>query len=131
MALHLVPPDNAPSDPGIKVACRCCPARSRSTRTRRYPSDMTDTEWAVIEPLLPAPGWTAGQGGSPGSHCRRNIVDGIRYLVHNGRVWRALPADLPNWRTVYGYVRGWQDKRRAGHDASRTRRSRAADRSRQ
>ena len=108
MALYRVAPDNASSDPGAGVACRCCPAGSRSSRIRRYPSDMTDREWAVIEPLLPAPGWTAGQGGSPGSWCRRDIVDGIRYLVHNGCVWRALPADLPHWRTVGGYVHAWQ-----------------------
>jgi transposase len=55
---------------------------------------MTDAEWAVIEPLLPAPGWLLGQGGSPGTYCRRDIVDAVRYLTHNGPVWRALPADL-------------------------------------
>ena len=108
MALYLVLRDNAPSGPGTAVACRCCPAGSRSTRARRYPSDMTDAEWAVIEPLLPAPGWMLGQGGSPGIYCRRDIVNAIRYLTHNGPVWRALPADLPHWRTVYGYVRDWQ-----------------------
>jgi transposase len=70
---------------------------------------MTNAEWAVIEPLLPAPGWMAGQGGSPETWCRRDIVDGIRYLVHNGCVWRALPADLPHWRTVWGYVHDWQE----------------------
>ncbi|HEY5989102.1 MAG TPA: transposase [Streptosporangiaceae bacterium] len=69
---------------------------------------MSDAEWAVIEPLLPAPGWMAGRGGWPGIYCRRDIVDAIRYLTHNGPVWRALPADLPHWRTVYGYVRDWQ-----------------------
>jgi transposase len=67
---------------------------------------MTDAEWAVIEPLLPAPGWMLGRGGSPGSYCRRDIVNGIRYLAHNGPVWQALPADLPHWRTIYGYVHG-------------------------
>jgi transposase len=108
MALYLVPCDSASSRPGTAVACRCCPAGSRSTRDRRYPSDMSDAEWAVIEPLLPAPGWTLGQGGWPGIYCRRDIVDAIRYLTHNGPVWRALPADLPHWRTVYGYVRDWQ-----------------------
>ena len=99
MALYLVLRDNAPSGPGTAVACRCCPAGSRSTWARRYPSDMTDAEWAVIEPLLPAPGWMLGQGGSPGIYCRRDIVNAIRYLTHNGPVWRALPADLPHWRT--------------------------------
>jgi len=66
-----------------------------ATRARVYPSDMSDAEWAVIEPLLPAPGWTLGRGGSPGSYCRRDIVNAIRYLVHNGPVWRALPVTWP------------------------------------
>jgi transposase len=65
---------------------------SPSTRVRCYPSDMTDADWAVIEPLLPVPGWLAGRGGSPGTYGRRDIVDAIRYLVHNGCVWRALPG---------------------------------------
>jgi hypothetical protein len=43
------------------LACRCCPGGlSRSSRIRRYPSDMTEAEWAVCEPLLPAPAWLAG-----------------------------------------------------------------------
>jgi transposase len=70
---------------------------------------MTDAEWAVIEPLLPDPGWRLGRGGSPGRYCRRDIVNAIRYLTHNGPVWRAMPADLPHWRTVYHYVRTWQE----------------------
>ena len=91
------------------VACRCCPGGiSRSTRGRVYPSDMSDAEWAVIEPLLPAPGWRLGRGGSPCTYCRRDIVNAIRYLTHNGPVWRAMPADLPHWRTAYHYVRSWQ-----------------------
>jgi transposase len=52
-------------EPGV-VACRCCPGGiSRSTRARRYPSDMSQAEWAVCEPLLPAPAWLAGRGGRP------------------------------------------------------------------
>ena len=75
------------------VACRCCPGGiSRSRRTCRYPSDMTGAEWAVCEPLLPAPAWLAGRGGRPASWCMRDVVDAIRYLTHNGPVWRALPA---------------------------------------
>ena len=111
MPLYLVSPAGASSATSAPagVPCRCCPGGiSRSTRGRVYPSDMSDAEWAVIEPLLPAPGWTLGKGGSPGTWCRRDIVNAIRYLTHNGPVWRALPADLPNWRTVYGYVRDWQ-----------------------
>src|SRR5215469_15522953 len=96
-----------PAQPGRAVPV--LPRRvSRSTRGRCYPCEVTGAEWAVIEPSLPAPGWLAGQGGFPGTYCRRDVVDAIRYLVHNGCVWRALPADLPHWRTVYGYVRTWQ-----------------------
>ena len=61
MGLYLVPPETASSQPTPRVSCRCCPAGiSRSTRGRRYPSDMTDAQRAVIEPLLTAPGWLAG-----------------------------------------------------------------------
>jgi transposase len=82
---------------------------------------MSDPEWAVIEPLLPDPGWRLGRGGWAGRYCRRDIVNAIRYLVHNGCVWRALPTDLPHWRTVYHYVRTWQETgaTRRMHDALR------------
>jgi transposase len=91
------------------VACRCCPGRlSRSARARRYPSDMSEAEWAVCEPLLPAPAWLAGRGGRPASWCMRDIVDAIRYLTHNGPVWRALPADFPPAGTVYWWADKWQ-----------------------
>ena len=72
---------------------------SRSTRSRCYPSDMTGAEWAVCEPLLPAPAWLAGRGGRPARYCMRDIVDAIRYLTHNGPVWRMrrlrAQADVP------------------------------------
>jgi transposase len=91
------------------VACRCCPGGiSRSTRSRRYPSDMSAAEWAVCEPLLPAPAWLAGHGGRPARWCMRDIVDAIRYLTHNGPVWRALPADFPPAGTVYWWTGKWQ-----------------------
>ena len=91
------------------VACRCCPGGvSRSRRARPYPSDMTGAEWAVCEPLLPAPAWLAGRGGRPASWCMRDIVDAIRYLTHNGPVWRALPADFPPAGTVYWWADKWQ-----------------------
>lgn len=91
------------------VACRCCPGGvSRSTRPRRYPSGMGEAEWAVCEPLLPAPAWLTGRGGRPATHCMRDIVDAIRYLTHNGPVWRALPADFPPAGTVYWWAGKWQ-----------------------
>jgi transposase len=92
----------------VVVACRCCPGGiSRSTRVPRYPSDMSDAEWQVIEPTLPAPAWKAGKGGRPAERCRRDDVDAIRYLVKEGIQWRAMPADLPHWRTVYDVADGW------------------------
>jgi transposase len=69
---------------------------------------MSDDEWAVTEPALPAPPWTLGKGGRPAGYCRRDIVDGIRYLVKEGVQWRATPADFPPWRTIYGYASGWE-----------------------
>jgi transposase len=76
-------------------------------RRPRYPSDTTDPEWALIQPLLPSPACTRASGGRPEAHPRREVVDAIRYLVHNGCVWRALPADFPPWRTVYGFFARW------------------------
>jgi transposase len=69
---------------------------------------MTEAEWAVCEPLLPAPAWLAGRGGRPATRCMRDIVNAIRYLTHNGPVWRALPADFPPAGTVYWWTDKWQ-----------------------
>lgn len=64
-------------------------------RRRRYPSDTTDAEWALLEPLLPVPACETATGGRPEKHHRREIVDAIRYVVDTGCKWRALPADYP------------------------------------
>jgi transposase len=69
---------------------------------------MSGTEWAVTEPALPAPAWTLGKGGRPAEYCRRDLVDGIRYLVKEGIQWRAMPADFPHWRTICDYASGWE-----------------------
>jgi len=69
---------------------------------------MSEREWAVCEPLLPAPAWLAGRGGRPSRYCMRDVVDGIRYLTHNGPVWRALPADFPPAWTIYYWAAKWQ-----------------------
>ncbi len=71
---------------------------------------MSEAEWAVCGPLLPAPAWLAGRGGRPASWCMREVVDAIRYLTHNGPVWRALPGGFPpagtrHRRTVRDYER--------------------------
>jgi transposase len=69
---------------------------------------MTEAEWAVCEALLPAPAWLAGKGGRPARYCMRDIVDAIRYLTHNGPVWRALPADFPPAGTIYWWAGKWE-----------------------
>ena len=105
-----------PGDPGgraadVAVGCRCCPGGiSRSTRVPRYPSDMSDAEWQVIEPALPAPAWKAGKGGRPAEHCRRDVIDAIRYLVKEGIQWRAMPCDFPPWPTISDILGRWQEQ---------------------
>lgn len=73
-------------------------------RTHRYPSDLTDAEWALIEPELPPP----SKDGRNEAHPRREIVDAILYVARNGCEWRALPSDFPPWQTVYGFFRRWK-----------------------
>ncbi|MBX9399622.1 IS5 family transposase [Streptomyces sp. TRM72054] len=76
-------------------------------RRRRYPSDTTNAEWALLEGLLPTPACETSKGGRPEKHPRREIVDAIRYVVDTGCKWRALPADFPPWRTVWGFMARW------------------------
>lgn len=78
-----------------------------TSRRRCYPSDTSDAEWEIIAPYIPVGGTVAGRGGRPVSYPRRDIVDAIRYLDHNGGVWRALPVDFPPPQTVYHYFRKW------------------------
>jgi transposase len=110
MTLYLVESaTDSPAPRRDETPCRCCPGGvSRSRRTPRYPSDMTDAEWAVIEPVLPTPAWQAGRGGRPGEHCRRDVVDAIRYLVKEGITWQAMPVDFPPWQSVYYSIATWQ-----------------------
>jgi transposase len=116
--------------PVCPAAPVCACARPGCRRPRRYPSDATDAEWALIAPLLPVPAWRAGRGGRPEAHCRRAVVDAIRYVTHNGCVWRALPADFPPWRTVYGIYQRWNatGATAALHDALRAAARQAAGR---
>jgi len=72
-----------------------------------YSSSVTDAEWAILEPLLPAPGSTAGRGGRPEKHCRRAIVDAILYIVRGGIAWRQLPVEFPPAGTVYAVFARW------------------------
>ena len=69
-----------------------------------YDSDITDVQWLLLEPLVPA----AKTGGRPRSVDLREICNGIFYVLRAGCAWRLLPHDLPPWPTVYGYFRAWQ-----------------------
>jgi putative transposase len=71
---------------------------------RRYPSDLTDAQWAHLEPLLPV----VRPGGRPQAHPVRDIMDAMRYVLRGGIAWRALPHDYPPWQTVYHYFRMWR-----------------------
>ena len=66
-----------------------------------YPSDLTDRQWSIIEPLIPA----AEPGGRHRSVNMRQIVNGIVYLNRTGCSWRMLPHEFPPWGTVHYYYR--------------------------
>ncbi len=70
----------------------------------RYPTDLTDAQWRLLEPLIPPP----MAGGRPRSVDVREIIDAVVYVLRNGVTWRALPHDFPPWRTVYHYFRAWR-----------------------
>ncbi len=63
-----------------------------------------DAEWAILEPLVPAP----KPGGRPPKWTRRHILDGIFYVVRSGCQWRLLPREFPPAKTVYHYFRLWR-----------------------
>jgi transposase len=69
-----------------------------------YPSDLNDKEWQVLDALVPA----VKSGGRPSDHEHREIVNAILYVLRTGCQWRALPHDLPPWKTVYTYFRIWR-----------------------
>jgi putative transposase len=71
---------------------------------RFYPTDLSDTEWALLAPMIPPP----KPGGRPPKWTRRELLDGIFYLVRSGCQWRLLPHEFPPWQTVYHYFRCWR-----------------------
>ena len=64
---------------------------------RAYPTDLSDAEWALLEPLIPP----VKPGGRSARHTRRELVNAIAYWIRAGYAWRLLPHDLPPWQTVY------------------------------
>ncbi|MGH3469490.1 MAG: IS5 family transposase [Thermocrispum sp.] len=76
----------------------------RSSSPARYPSDLTDEQWALIEPMV-----AVKPGGRPAKHPRRRIVEAIFYVNRTGCSWRQLPHDFPPWDTVYWYFQRWTE----------------------
>jgi putative transposase len=72
---------------------------------KSYPSDLSDAEWQIIEPMIPP----AKTGGRPREQDMREIVNAIFYLLRAGCSWRMLPHDFPPWQTVYYYFAQWRD----------------------
>lgn len=69
-----------------------------------YPTDLSDTEWELLAPVIPAP----KPGGRPVLHERREIINALAYWMRAGCAWRLLPHDFPPWQTVYHYWRLWR-----------------------
>ena len=69
----------------------------------RYPSDLTDAEWAIAGPMIPP----ARSGGRPRDVNVREVLNGIFYVLSTGCQWQALPKDLPPKSTVHHYFMLW------------------------
>jgi len=78
--------------------------RARYDRSKlRYPSDLTDEEWALIRPLIPP----AKRGGNKRTVDVRDVVNGVMFILTTGCQWAAMPKDLPPRSTVNDYLRRW------------------------
>src|SRR5438128_1405257 len=78
--------------------------RGRYDRSKlRYPSDLTDDEWAHVEPLIPP----AKRGGNKRHVEVREVMNGIMYILSTGCQWRAIPKDLPPRSTLFDYLDLW------------------------
>ena len=80
---------------------------SYERRDLRYPSDLTDAEWALVAPLIRP----AKRGGNKRTVDIREVVNGLMYILSPGCQWRARPKDLPPKSTVNHYFRRWTDDR--------------------
>ena len=69
-----------------------------------YPSDLTDAQWRLIAPRIPE----VKPGGRPRKYEMREVINGLLYLAREGCSWRALPHDLPHWKTCYNFFRRFE-----------------------
>jgi putative transposase len=72
-----------------------------------YQSDLTDAEWAILEPLLPQT--DPKKGGRPRRYTNREILNAIFYIEKSGCQWRMLPREFPPWNLVWQYFRRWRN----------------------
>ena len=77
--------------------------KQHAPRQGRYPSDLTDAEWKLIEPMIPE----AQRGGRPRKTDMREVMNAVRYVLRTGCQWRQLPKDFPPRSTVYAYFWEW------------------------
>src|SRR5262245_38589346 len=78
-------------------------------RVPRYPSDLTDEQWAVLEPRARAVmAELTAAAGRPMVHDLRAVCDAVAYVVRNGIEWRALPVDFPPWAAVCAFWDRWR-----------------------
>ena len=83
---------------GASGASTTCPGCLCRDRLPRYPSDMTDAQWRVLEPQARAVmDEIRRAAGRPMVHDLRAMLDAVGYVVRNGIEWRALPVDFPPW----------------------------------
>ena len=78
--------------------------RDYERKTARYPSDLTNCEWALVAPLIPP----AKPGGRKREVDLREVMNGVLYVLETGCQWRALPKDLPPKSTVHDYLMLWE-----------------------
>ena len=70
----------------------------------RYPSDLSDQEWAILEPLLSS----ADKRGCPPKWPQRHVADAVFYLLRSGCSWQMLTREYPPWQAVYYHLRKWR-----------------------
>jgi putative transposase len=73
----------------------------------RYPTDVTDELWEMLQSLLPERTWRPGGPGRPPCVVQR-IVNGILYINKTGCQWRLVPKEFGHWNTIYGYFKRWR-----------------------
>ena len=99
-----------PAAAGAATACAspCCWCRDRRPV---YPSDLTDEQWAVLEPRArQVMRELTVAVGRPMTHDLRAMCDAVAYVVKNGIEWRALPVDFPPWEAVYAFYERWNGR---------------------